>query len=105
MGGALDALAIGFGHTFFGFMAAAAEAVGGLCLAAGFLFRPAALLIAATMFVAVAREVASGDNFAHSFKNFWVASGLAFIGSGRYSLDHWLRARREPRIELPREAG
>jgi putative oxidoreductase len=98
-GGAVENLGIGFGHTFFGFMAAFAEAIGGLMIAAGFLFPLASALIAATMFVAWTRHVITGQGTpAHAFKNFWVASGLFFIGPGRYSVDHWLATRRN-RIE------
>lgn len=106
VGGAVEHLGIGFGHTFFGFLGAFAESIGGLMIAAGFLFRPAALLIAGTMFVAWVMHVTTGNGTpAHAFKNMWVALGLALIGPGRYSVDHWLRNRRaSPEIELEREA-
>ena len=104
VGSAVEVFGIGFGHTFFGFMAAVAEAIGGVCIAIGFLFRPAALLIAATMFTAWTGEVLGDRNAAHSFKNMWVAIGLAFTGPGRYSVDYWLKNRgRPPQIELERE--
>lgn len=104
VGSAVEVFGIGFGHTFFGFMAAVAEAIGGTCIAAGFLFRPAAVLIALTMFTAWTGEVTGDRNPAHTFKNMWVAIGLAFIGPGRYSVDHWIRNRRRgPEIELERE--
>jgi putative oxidoreductase len=105
VGEAVQHLGIGFGHTFFGFLAAFAESIGGLLIAAGFLFRPAALLLAGTMFVAWVMHVVTGQgNPAHSFKNLWVALGLALIGPGRYSVDHWLATRRgAPAIELERE--
>ncbi len=103
VGGAMENLGIGFGHTFFGFMAAFAEAIGGLLIAAGFLFRPAAILVVLTMFVAWVMHVSTGQGSpAHAFKNLWVALGLAFIGPGRYSVDAWLaRRRRPPEIEIP----
>jgi len=105
VGSSVEHLGIGFGHTTFGFMAAFAEAVGGLLIAVGFLFRPMALLLAATMVVAWARHVLTGSGTpAHAFKNLWVALGLALIGPGRYSVDAWL-ARRSgpPEIEIERE--
>lgn len=105
-GGAVENLGIGFGHTGFGFIAAVAEAIGGVCIAAGFLFRPAAVLLAATMFVAWSRHVITGQGTpAHAFKNMWVAAGLAFIGPGRYSVDDWLARRRRggPVLEIPAE--
>ncbi|MFW6330618.1 MAG: DoxX family protein [Gemmatimonadota bacterium] len=106
VGGAVEHLGIGFGHTFFGFLAALAESVGALLIAAGFLFRPAAALLAGTMLVAWVMHVATGQGTpAHSFKNLWIAVGLAFMGPGRYSVDHWLKRRRgAPAIELERES-
>lgn len=104
VGSAVETFGIGFGHTVFGFVASVAESIGGVCIATGFLFRPAAALIAATMFTAWAREVSGDDNPAHAFKNLWVAIGLGFTGPGRYSVDHWIRSRRHgPEITLERE--
>lgn len=104
IGDAVDVFGITFGYTFFGFMAAVAEAIGGFCIAIGFLFRPAAALIAATMLTAWTGEVVGDRNPAHTFKNLWIAIGLAFTGPGRYSVDHWIsRRRRPPEIELERE--
>lgn len=102
VGDVLEHFGIGVGHTLFGFMAAFAESVGGLLIAIGFLTRPAAILVAGTMFVAWYGHVASGrGNPAHAFKNLWVALGLAFIGPGRYSVDAWIaRNRRPPEIEI-----
>lgn len=103
VGGAMDVLGVGVGHTAFGFLAALAESVGGILIAIGFLFRPAAALLGATMFVAWFRHVATGQGTpAHAFKNLWVALGLMLIGPGRYSVDGWLaRRRRAPEIEIP----
>jgi putative oxidoreductase len=105
VGSAVEHLGIGVGHTAFGFLAALAEAVGGLCIAAGLLFRPAAALLAGTMFVAWLQHVITGSGTpAHAFKNLWVALGLAVIGPGRYSVDHWLASRNQPpEIEIPRD--
>ena len=105
VGEAVQHLGIGFGHTAFGFLAAFAESIGAVLIAAGLFFRPAALLLAGTMFVAWVMHVVTGNGTpAHAFKNLWVALGLALIGPGRYSIDHWLRQRKsEPSIELERE--
>lgn len=102
VGSAMENLGIGFGHTAFGFLAAFAESVGGLLIALGLFFRPAALLLAGTMFVAWAMHVSTGEGTpAHAFKNLWIALALVLTGPGRYSLDHWWRQRRTgPAIEL-----
>lgn len=106
-GSAAEHLGIGFGHTALGFMAAFAESIGGLLVAVGLFFRPAALLLAATMVVAWIMHVSTGQGTpAHAFKNLWVALGLALIGPGRYSVDSWWAQRqRPPEIELGREAS
>jgi hypothetical protein len=52
VGSAVSHLGIQFGHTGFGFIAALAESVGGILIAAGLLFRPAAVLIAVSLVTA-----------------------------------------------------
>ncbi|MDH3497343.1 MAG: DoxX family protein [Gemmatimonadota bacterium] len=95
VGGAARHLGIDVGHTALGFGAAFAESVGGVLIAAGLLFRPAALLLALTMVVATNSHLATGQGSpAHAFKNAWLFLGLLFVGPGRYSVDHWLLTRR-----------
>ncbi len=94
-GAVMERIGIGFGHTFFGFMAALVESVGGLLIAAGLFFRPVTLLLAFTMLMASISHFASGRGTpAHAFKNLWVVLGLFYIGPGRYSLDAWIAGRR-----------
>lgn len=95
LGGALSSFGINFGHTFFGFMAAFSESIGGILLAAGLFYRPIAALLACTMFVAMSRHFITGEGSAgHSFKNLFVLLGLITIGPGKYSLDAWLARRK-----------
>lgn len=95
VGSAMQYLGIGFGHTAFGFIAALAESVGALCFAAGFLFRPASALLAATMAVASVMHISTGNGTpAHTLKNLFFYAGLFLVGPGRYSVDAALRARR-----------
>ena len=94
VGGAVETVGIGFGHTFFGFMAAFAEFVGGLCIALGLFFRPACLLLAITMAVAANMHVVTGRGGpAHPLKNAFFLTGLFFVGPGRYSLDALISGR------------
>jgi putative oxidoreductase len=88
-------LGLGFAPEFWGLMAALGEALGGLLLVLGLLFRPAVLALAFVMFVATINHWVTGMGTpAHSFKNFWFFVGLLAGGPGRYSLDHLIARRR-----------
>lgn len=78
------------GHTFWGFIAAISETVGGLLFALGLFFRPAAIMLAGTMLVALITHLFNGDNFmgyGHALDLLIVFSGSIFIGAGKYSVD------------------
>lgn len=91
LGGAMSVFGINFGHTFFGFMAAFAESIGGIMIAAGLFYRPIAAMLAFTMFVAMMRHFITGEGSAgHSFKNMFVLLGLMPLGPGKYSVDAML---------------
>lgn len=95
-GGAMESLGIRFGAEWWGLAAGIAEGIGGLLIAAGLFFRPAALAIAFVMFVATINHWVTGRGTpAHSFKNAWVLAGLFFIGPGKYSVDHWWANRKK----------
>ncbi len=90
LGGAMANLGIDFFPTFWGFMAALSEFGGGLCLIFGFLFGPAAFLMAATMAVAAVHHFSAGDGLSgasHALENGILFLALVFIGPGRYGLD------------------
>ena len=63
IGGTMSNLGITFAPTFWGFMAAFAETVGGILFALGLFFRPAALLLIGTMVVALVMHFSQGDDF------------------------------------------
>jgi putative oxidoreductase len=90
LGGAMGSLGIGFGHTLWGLAAALTEFVGGMLLILGFYFRPATLLLAVTMGIALNMHLTRGDAFAtysHALELMFVFIGLLFVGPGRLSLD------------------
>ncbi len=92
IGGAMENFGIGFGHTFFGLMAALTESVVALMFAAGFLFRPSCLLLASVMLVAAAQHIISGQGSpAHAIKNLSLFLGFTLIGPGKYSVDAMMR--------------
>ena len=93
LGAAMANLGIDFAPTFWGFMAAFAEVVGGAMLAVGFLSRPALVLLFITMVVAAIRHAVAGDGFkgySHATEAAITFAGLFLIGPGRFSLDHKL---------------
>ncbi len=84
----------------FAWLAALSESLGGLLLAIGLFTRPAALLIVVTMAVAAFGAHASDPLFAAQAENgskemalLFLIIALAFLlaGSGRFSVDHFLR--------------
>lgn len=78
---------------FFAYMAGLSEFAGALLLAFGLFTRPAAFLIAATMFVAAFINHAD-DPFGTAEKAYlYLALSLLFmiLGSGRFSLDSMVR--------------
>ena len=90
LGGAMSAVGITFLPVFWGFMAAFAETVGAVLLVLGFLFRPACILLAITMGVALMMHLNNGDPFikwSHAAELGIVFFSLILIGAGRFSID------------------
>ena len=78
---------ITFWPTFWGFMAAATEFVGGLFLMLGFLFRPVLGLLLVVMVVAASSHIAAGEGPWHATEMATVFIALFLTGPGRYSVD------------------
>ncbi|RPI72654.1 MAG: DoxX family protein [Ignavibacteriales bacterium] len=90
-GNAMKNFGIDFFPIFWGFMAAVSETIGGLLIIAGLFFRPAALLIFITMFVAAFRHYSNGDPLsktAYPIEMAMIMILYFFIGAGKYSIDH-----------------
>lgn len=90
LGGAMGNLGITFAPTFWGFMAAFAEGVGGLLIALGLFVRPVSLMLVFNMVVAIMMHIAQGDGFmgyGHALDLLIIFAALLFIGAGKYSLD------------------
>lgn len=90
IGGTMSNFGIDFAPAFWGFLAAFVESVGGLLFALGLFFRPAALLLAGNMTVALLTHVLAGDNFmifGHAMDLLIVFVAAILIGAGKYSLD------------------
>jgi putative oxidoreductase len=93
LGGAVGALGLSVPPAVakaLGFMAALSEFGGAICLILGFLFRPACILMAITMGVAVAVHVDKGDGFggySHALESMILFVSLVFIGPGKISIE------------------
>jgi len=93
VGGTMKLVGINFAPAFWGFLAAAAEAVGGQLLAIGLFFRVACVFLLGTMIMATIMHLSGGDNFnaySHALESAILFLSLAFIGPGRYSVDQLL---------------
>lgn len=94
LGLAMGTFGINFAPTFWGFMASFAEFGGGLLFALGLFYRLAAFLLFSNMFVAFASQMIDNKGLAKASQS--LEDGLsffaaAFVGPGKYSMDHWLR--------------
>lgn len=90
LGGAMANFGIDIAPTFWGLMAAIAEAVGGLCLITGYFFRPAALMMASTMLVALYMHYSSGHPFvpkvSYPLELMIVFISLVVAGPGNFTI-------------------
>jgi putative oxidoreductase len=73
------------------YLAGMAEFFGGLALIAGVLFRPATVVMAFTMLVALTFHLSFGDpfdKFSHALESLVLFIALTITGPGRFSLDY-----------------
>lgn len=90
LGGAMKFMGITFAPAFWGFMAAAAEFLGGILLTFGLLTRLAAAMLTFTMLTAVIMKFSTGAGLAGASNALELAIvfiALLLTGPGKYSLD------------------
>ena len=90
VGAATQHLGMHFLPMMWGFLAACAEGLGGLCLMLGIFTRPAAALMAITMAVATMTHLTQGDGVqvaSHAIEAGLVFIGLLVTGPGEYSVE------------------
>jgi putative oxidoreductase len=91
LGHAMASLGITFMPNIWGLVAALSEFVGGFLLILGFLFRPAATLIALTMLVAAVSTFRehphSFTQYSRAIEMFCIMIVFIFVGPGKYSLE------------------
>jgi putative oxidoreductase len=89
LGAMASAVGITFWPVVWGFIAAFAEVVGGACVAVGFLFRPACLLLTATMIGALVFKLQDASSFGYWIEYAELATAffaMLLMGPGRFSL-------------------
>jgi putative oxidoreductase len=91
LGQQLSAFGLTYAPTLWGFLAAFIQAIGGLMMIFGFLFRPVQLLLFIVMIVATVYHVNQGDDLlkvtALSGIMATIFLSLLFMGPGKYSVD------------------
>ena len=91
VGQAMSFVGLGFAPAFWGFMAAISEFAGGILLVIGLLTRPAALLLAFTMLIAVIMHIGVGDpigTILHPVKGLVVFIAILWAGPGTNAIDN-----------------
>ena len=92
-GQAMSHIGIDFFPAFWGFMAAFAEAVGGLLILLGLAFLPATLILSFTMLIAFWMHFSTDADFvkySHPLKSLIVFISLAVTGPGKYRLSKFI---------------
>ena len=93
--GLSDLIGLDFLSIPLGFMASFAESIGALLIILGLTSRPAAFLLAFTMFVAVYKNLPGGIKGAELPLLFLCLSLVIMLsGAGKYSLDHLLKRKK-----------
>lgn len=93
LGSQLVPFGIAFLPVIWGFIAANAEFIGGLCLIFGLGTRIATLFIACTMIVALMYHLNNGDSwtiYSYALSMLVVMIGLFLSGPSKYSLDEYI---------------
>ncbi len=95
IGSSVSQLGINFAFPLWGFFAMCAEFFGGILILFGLFFRPAAMFVIITMFVAAYSTFGKdAGTFAHPIELGVTLFGLFFTGPGKYSLDYLLFGRK-----------
>lgn len=98
LGSTMSNVGITFGHTQFGFFAAATEFFGGMLLILGLFTRTTSLFMAFTMLMASITHLSMLDPWSkvmHPMELFAVFMGLVFLGAGKYSLNYLIFERKK----------
>lgn len=93
--GLSDLIGLDFLSIPLGFMASFAESIGAVLIIVGLATRPAAFLLAFTMFIAVCKKIPAGIKGAELPALFLCLSLIILLsGAGKYSLDNKLKIKK-----------
>jgi putative oxidoreductase len=97
LGGAMEAFGITFLPVVWGFLAAFAEFFGAILLAVGLFFRPAAFMLAFTMFVAAFLHmfVRADGGYGHALDAMIMFLALMITGPGRLAVRQFISPLRD----------
>lgn len=90
IGQSMGVAGIHFLPTFWGFLSAAIEAVGGALLILGLVFRPVCLFLIFNLTIAALTHFSKGQSLmgaSHAIEDAITFLGLLFVGPGKYSVD------------------
>ncbi len=90
IGSSMGNLGIHFLPSFWGFSAALVETVGAILVILGLWSRPASLLLAFTMVIAMVSHLMNGDGLSqasHALELCAIFLAIFFTGPGKYSID------------------
>lgn len=90
LGANMANLGLDFAPAFWGFMAAFTESFGALFLLLGLFTRPVSALLAFTMLIATLKHIMVDEKFSYPLEMMAVFILIAFLGSGKFSIDRFL---------------
>ncbi|WP_371362545.1 hypothetical protein SRRS_36850 [Sporomusa rhizae] len=93
LGKTMGIFGVEFAPGLWGFMSSFAEFGGGLLFALGLFYRPACFLLFSNMFIAYASQMIDGKGLqkaSQALEDGISFFGAAFVGPGKYSIDHLL---------------
>ena len=79
-----------FANPFFGFLAAFSESICAVLVLIGLLTRPAALMVACTMFIAALHHITTTGSPESALVYFSAFMAIVCMGPGKYSIDNLL---------------
>jgi putative oxidoreductase len=103
LGQVMGTFGITFAPAFWGFMASFSEFGGGLMIVLGLFYRIGAFLLFFTMLTAFSTQMIGGKGLSKASQSFEAGFSFfaaAFVGPGKYSLDHFLGLEEDEKLRI-----